>query len=325
MSNPRDFRAVLSGKARWSVEMADATEWVQGLPDDSIDLLVTSPPYEDSRTYGLKKSFAKGEEWVRLMFDLVVAAEPKVKGPIVINCEGKTEDFRYSCVPLLLAADLHRAGFNLRKPVAYVRQSFPGSGGNDYLRNDWEPILVITRPGKLPWSDQTACGHPPKYAPGGEMSHRIGAGTRVNQWGMSGTEKGSRRKNGKRQSAKRPSHRVVTKKRMGQHSQESTEYEAPDLANPGNVLKLNVGGNQMGHKLAHHNEAPFPLGLPEFFIRTFAPPDSVVCDLFNGSGTTAQAAIEWGRRFIGCDLRLSQVKLCERRMKTVTPRIPGLV
>ena len=34
---------------------------------------------------------------------------------------------------------------------------------------------VIGREGKLPWSDNTACGHPPKWAPGGEMSHRLKA------------------------------------------------------------------------------------------------------------------------------------------------------
>jgi len=75
----------------------------------------------------------------------------------------------------------------------------------------------------------------------------------------------------------------------------------------------------MGHDLAHSNEAPFPLKLAAFFVQSFAPPGGTVCDPFAGSGTTAHAAYEHGRRFVGCDLRQSQVDLTLRRLATVTP------
>lgn len=42
---------------------------------------------------------------------------------------------------------------------------------------------------------------------------------------------------------------------------------------------------------------------------------------FSGSGTTCHAAIEHGRRFVGCDLRASQVELCRRRLASVTPSL----
>jgi hypothetical protein len=35
-----------------------------------------------------------------------------------------------------------------------------------------EPIICCTRGGRLPWSDNTAMGHMPKYKPGGKLSHR---------------------------------------------------------------------------------------------------------------------------------------------------------
>lgn len=79
------------------------------------------------------------------------------------------------------------------------------------------------------------------------------------------------------------------------------------------------GGGQMGHAAAHENEAPFPLELPAFYVKSFCPPNGVVCDPFLGSGTTLHAAYENGRRFVGCDLRQSQVDLALRRIKTVTP------
>jgi site-specific DNA-methyltransferase (adenine-specific) len=74
----------------------------------------------------------------------------------------------------------------------------------------------------------------------------------------------------------------------------------------------------MGSDLAHENEAPFPLELAEFFVKSFCPPNGVVCDPFSGSGTTIHAAVANGRRGVGCDLRESQVELVRRRLGTVT-------
>lgn len=323
------------------VVCGDAIEMAAQLPDDSVDLLVTSPPYEKCRTYGLADEMPSGEEWVAWMVKVIAAWAPKVKGLMAINCEGQTRGFRYSCVPFLLTADLHRTGFNLRKPVAFRRVGIPGSGGPDWLRNDWEPVICITRPGKLPWSDNTACGHTPKWAPGGEMSHRQSSGARVNQWGhpiASGAtvvdEGGSVTCKGKR-----PSHRIATK---GSKNGDTVngEYVPPAIANPGNVLQrtytaeevaelmgetadvlgLNVGGGAMGDDLAHLNEAPFPEGLPDFFIRSFCPPGGLVADCFCGSGTTAKVAVENRRRFFGADIRQSQVDLTLRRLASgITP------
>ena len=70
----------------------------------------------------------------------------------------------------------------------------------------------------------------------------------------------------------------------------------------GDVIRCLVGGGAMGSPLAHKNEAAFPLRLPEFFIRSYAKPDSIVMDPFCGSGTSGHAAIIHGRRFVGCDV-----------------------
>jgi site-specific DNA-methyltransferase (adenine-specific) len=52
-------------------------------------------------------------------------------------------------------------------------------------------------------------------------------------------------------------------------------------------------------------------------VRTYCPPNSLVCDRFCGSGTTGVAALRWGRRFAGYDLRQSQVDLSNRRLAGV--------
>ena len=155
---------VLAGRGRWAADQGDAIDWLTALPDDSIDLLVTSPPYPRARTYSM--GFRKTpEEWASWMVKIVTLAAPKVRGVIAVNCEGYTEDYAYHPAPSMLEADLYRAGFNVRKGFVYHRSGIPGSGGPDWMRNCWEPIVCVTRPGRLPWSDNTACGHPPKWGP----------------------------------------------------------------------------------------------------------------------------------------------------------------
>jgi hypothetical protein len=71
----------------------------------------------------------------------------------------------------------------------------------------------------------------------------------------------------------------------------------------------------LGHDLAHENEAPYPVRLPEFFIRSHCPPGGIVLDPFSGSGTTVDAALRLGRRGIGLDIRISQARLAKERLE----------
>jgi hypothetical protein len=164
-------------------------------------------------------------------------------------------------------------------------------------------VIAFKHAPKLPWSDNTANGHPPKYAPGGEMSYRRTDGTRRNQWGHSGTgRRGARRKDGSIAAAGRPSHQIATKG-------DAQGYSPPVLANPGNLVSIPVGGGLLGWDGAHENEAPYPQRLAEWFIRSHCPPGGIVLDPFSGSGSTVRAALALGRRGIGLDVRMSQCKL----------------
>lgn len=328
---------VLDGTAHWGVDCCDVLPWLRSLPADSVDLIFGSPPYELARLYlegGKNIGIArKTEAWVSWMVDVYRECVRVCRGLVAFVVEGQTRNYRYSAGPALLMADLHRAGFNLRKPPVFHRVGIPGSGGPDWLRNDWEWIICVSRPGKLPWSDNTACGHPPKWAPGGEMSHRLTDGQRINQWGKTGanTRCGAKSPGTKPLSlpGSRPSHangtvaehkaRRATSGHKNGDTQNGDSYLPPVLANPGNVIHCKVGGGLMGSQHAHENEAPFPEKLADFFTLSFCPPGGVVADPFAGSGTTLASALKHGRRAIGCDLRESQVALTKRRIATVQP------
>ncbi len=199
----------------YDIRQADALDFLRAQEQGSLDLVFGSPPYEMARLYlenGKNLGIARDTEgWVAWMVQVFKAALRACKGLVAFVVEGQTKDFRYSCGPALLMADLHRAGVCLRKPPIFHRVGIPGSGGPDWWRNDYEFIICATNGGKLPWSDNTATGHPPKWAPGGEMSHRITSGQRVNQLGHFGDGPScvAMQADGERDKRKRPSHRIT--------------------------------------------------------------------------------------------------------------------
>lgn len=152
-----------------SIIYGDCLNVMREMETNSADLVFTSPPYEAARTYGVGFNL-KGQDWVDWAFARYVECVRVSRGLVAWVVEGQTRNFQWSTTPALLMADLHRAGVKLRKPPVFKRVGIPGSGGPDWLRNDYE-LVVCSSKGRLPWSDNTATGHPPKYAPGGNPSH----------------------------------------------------------------------------------------------------------------------------------------------------------
>jgi site-specific DNA-methyltransferase (adenine-specific) len=270
--------AVFGGRTAWSMEQGDALGWLASLPDDSVDLVVTSPPYVKARLYlegGADLGIARGPEaWVAWMLEVCRELRRVCRGLVAVVAEGQTKGARYCGSPFLLMADLARAGFNLRKPCVFRRRGAPGARG-DWWANEWEPVVCFTRPGRLPWSDPKATGKPPKFKPGGKLSFRQADGGRVGGSGhKAGDAVGGRRPNGRQKS-----------------EEVNAGWRQPERVLPGNVITCAVGGGHMGSRLAHENEAPFPESLVEPFVRCFCPPGGIVCDPFAGSGTTLAVAV----------------------------------
>lgn len=283
----------------------DCFEVLKYAPPRSFDLVFFSPPYEDARTYGIDFNL-KGQEWVDWMVEIYRVCLSRCKGLVAGVVQGRTRKYKWSCTPALLIADLHRAGFNVRNSPIYNRSGIPGSGGPDWLRSDYEWIVCVSQPGKLAWSDNTACGGDPKFKPGGDPTHRKKDGERIRVCGMlSGAKNDMPHAQHGGRSGILNSNGTITRKN-------GRTYQPPKKANPGNVIRCS--GGHLGSKLAHENEAPFPEKLAEFFIRSFCPPGGWVLDPFSGSGTTAAVAKKWGRNYTGIDVRQSQVDLANKRL-----------
>jgi hypothetical protein len=244
--------------------------------DNTFDLVFCSPPYENRRSYkiGFNK---KGKEYVAWAFKCYKECLRVSKGLVAWVMDGQTSKFKYSAVPMHLMVQLDTAGYHLRRPPIYQKHGIPGSGGPDWLRNDYQIIVCATeKGGKLPWSDPIAMGTVPKT-----KQH----GRRV----------GNRKKDGTRTHAR---------------------FSQMGPTNPGNVIVSAATGGNIDHPLCHENEAPFPEYLAEFFIRSFCPRGGCVLDPFCGSGTTIAVAHRHGRIGTGCDIRQSQIDLSQKRFES---------
>jgi site-specific DNA-methyltransferase (adenine-specific)/site-specific DNA-methyltransferase (cytosine-N4-specific) len=147
------------------------------LADQSVDLVFGSPPYCDARTYGIGADRGCAA-WVEWMLGVTAESLRVSRGPVVWVAAGVTRDRTYwpACEGLMWR--WWSEGGSLYRPCYWHRVGVPGSGGRDWFRSDIEHAMCFKRPGALAWSDNTACGHPPKYRPGGAIANRLKNGKR---------------------------------------------------------------------------------------------------------------------------------------------------
>ncbi len=92
------------------------------------------------------------------------------------------------------------------------------------------------------------------------------------------------------------------------------------------LMKQANGGKQMksvwrftapGAEEKTHGRHPTqkPLGLLARCIEACTEPGALVFDPFNGSGTTGVAALQGGRRYVGCELDPAYIKLSKARLQ----------
>ena len=292
--------------------LGDCLDHMKDMEPASVDLVFGSPPYEDARTYGIGFNL-KGQDWVDWMVEIFEASLRISKGLVAFVVGHGKGTRQWSGVPALLCADLIRKGVCLRSPLWYKRNGIMGSGGSDWMRADLEWIICgANEKVKLPWSDNVACGHPPKYGPGGNPSHRNRSGKRVNEL----------KKNSTAPKLNRPLNPGESyHKKRSSKGEYIPVYTPPLRSNPGNVIDCGtVGGGKMGSNISYEGEAAFPEKLANFMIRSFCPRGGIVYDPFGGSGTTLAVAIKTRRKFICSDIRESQIELMKRRIKQARTR-----
>ena len=260
--------------------LGDCREIMPAWPSAFVDLVVTSPPYADSRkrTYG-GVPVDKYVEWF-----LPISAELqrilKPEGSLVLNIKERTvEGERHTFVLELILAMRRQGWLWTEEYIWHKKNCYPGKWPNRF-RDAWERCLHFTKQRRFKMFQEEVMVPTGKWAV-----------TRLRN--LSQTDKG----------------RDESKVLSG-FGKNVSNWIGRDRAYPTNVLHLATECSNRSHSAA------FPRSLPAWFIKLFTATNDLVFDPFMGSGTTALACCDLNRRYLGIELQKKYVDMANEAIRS---------
>lgn len=260
----------------------DCQQVLKNLQEESVDLVVTSPPYADrrSRVYGGTKPDEYVEWFIPIADELHKVLKPT--GSFVLNIkEIVVSGERHTYVIELILEMRKRGWLWTEEYVWHKKNCHPGKWPNRF-RDSWERCLHFTKQKRFAMYQEAV------MVPMGEWRH-----ARLRN--LSQTDRIRDNSHVKSGFGKNISHWV-----------------GREMAYPSNVLHM---ATECGNK---NHSATFPIALPSWFIKLLTKAGDVVLDPFVGSGTTAVACTQLGRHYIGIDKNLEFCELARQRVEGVS-------
>ena len=257
----------------------DCEDVLGDIKSNTVDLIVTSPPYADSRkhTYGGVKPnkyvewfLSKSEEMLRIL---------KPDGTFILNIkEGATNGERNTYVLELVLALREQGWLWTEEFIWHKKNSFPGKWPNRF-RNSWERLLQFNKQKKFNMYQEEV------MLPLGDW-----AKNRLNSL----SEEDKIRRDSKVGSG------------FGRCVANWTDR---DTVYPTNVLHLATETGNQNHS------AVFPETIPEWFLKLFTKEGDWVLDPFVGSGTTLKVAHRMGRNSVGIEVMKRCYKAAQNKLQ----------
>ncbi|MBU1626055.1 site-specific DNA-methyltransferase [bacterium] len=257
----------------------DCREELKKLPDNSVDLIVTSPPYADQR----KKTYGgvppdKYLEWF-LPISLELKRVLKDTGSFVLNIKEKAENGERHTYVIELILEMKKQGWLWVEEYIWNKKNcYPGKWPNRF-RDAWERCLQFTKQKKFKMFQEAVM-------------------IPIGDWGE------GRLKN----LSENDKIRFESSSKSG-FGKNISNWLKRDKVYPTNVLHLATECSNKNHS------ATFPVALPSWFIKLFTQEGDVVLDPFMGSGSTAVASFLLNRKFIGFEINEDYCKLALDRIK----------
>lgn len=259
----------------------DCLEKLKELDSNSINLIVTSPPYADQRnhTYGGIKPDLYVEWFMPIAKELKRVL--KNDGTFILNIKERVfEGERHTYVIELIQALREQGWLWTEEFVWHKKNSHPGKWPNRF-RDSWERLLQFNLDRNFAMYQDAV------MVPIGDWSK-----TRLKN--LSETDK--RRDNSRVNSG---------------FGKNISNWIGRDMVYPSNVLHL---APEAGNK---NHSAVFPESLPEWFIKLFTKECDWVLDPFVGSGTTSVVAKRLGRNSVGIDTMSEYIEYAKERIEKV--------
>lgn len=310
----------------------DAWELAPTLPPESVDCIVTSPPYWGLRDYGHEGQFgleATPDEYVERLVELFALLRPALKneGTVWVNLGDS-----YAANG---ARGDTRGGFNARyfgRDIAPGKQAdtvsvvppatiAPGLKPKDLVGVPWRVALALQADGWYLRSD--IIWSKPNPMPESVTDRP----TRAHEYVflLSKTARYFFDQEAVRE-ALAPSTLTLAAGKMGWGASNPKHAAARATHGPAKRGEGRCGENETGRNIrtvwtfpaqpypgAHF--AVFPPSIPERCIKAGCPEGGTVLDPFAGSGTTLQVARKLGRRSIGFELNDEYVRLIRDRLR----------
>lgn len=260
------------------ITCGDCQNVLKIIPEKSIDLIFTSPPYADQRnnTYGgispdkyVSWFLPKSEEFLRVL---------KPSGSFVLNIKERVvEGQRHTYVIKLILALQEQGWLWTEEYMWHKKNSHPGKWPNRF-RDNWERLLHFTKDRKFQMFQD-------------EVKVPIGNWADGRLKNLSETD------------------RTRDNSRVGSgFGKKISNWVGKEMVYPSNVLHMATECYNQQHS------AVFPLALPEWFIKLFTKEGDIVMDPFMGSGTTCVAAKRLSRGYLGIDVNSEYCDLAVRRV-----------
>lgn len=264
----------------------DCLEILKEFPDDCIDLIFTSPPYADQRksTYGGIKPDAYVDWFLPRAEQFLRVLKPT--GTFILNIKERVVNGeRHTYVIDLILAMRQQGWLWTEEFIWHKKNSYPGKWPNRF-RDSWERLIQFNKSKKFNMFQEAV------MVPVGDWAKERLAN-------LSETDK------------KRDESKVLSG-----FGKNVSNWLGRDKVYPTNVI-------YMATECANRNHsAAFPVDLPAWFIRLFTHPSDVVLDPFVGSGSTAAAAIQLGRDYVGIDISTEYIEFSKQRVSELQIALP---
>ncbi len=261
--------------------LGDCKEQLKLLPDNSVDLIVTSPPYADQRknTYGGIHTDKYVEWFLPISEQLLRVLKPT--GTFVLNIKEKVVEGERSTYVMELILEMRKQGWLWTEEFIWHKKNcYPGKWPNRF-RDAWERLLQFNKDKKFNMYQE-------------EVMVPMGDWAKSRLKNLSNTDK------------------IRDNSKVGSgFGKNISNWLDRDKAYPTNVLHLATECNNKNHSAA------FPEELPEWFIKLFTKEYDTVLDPFMGSGTTLSVAKRMRRNSIGIEIMPEYFEMVKKQFNAI--------